>query len=141
MKSIGYVFTILDAFLCYSIVWHGQNNKSYMLQISSSAIQEIKRIQRNKKEPDIPLRLRINSGGCSGLFYELKLEDTINREKSDRPIEIDGINVVVDADSWQYVENLKIDYSEDLMGGGFRYHNPQAINVCGCGISFAIAGS
>ncbi|MGD1919758.1 MAG: HesB/IscA family protein [Pleurocapsa sp.] len=118
-----------------------------MLQISSSAVKEIQRIQRNKTQPDISLKLTVNSGGCSGLFYELKLEhqdssqdgDRANVPQSDRLIEIDGVKVVVDGDSWQYVENLEIDYAEDIMGGGFRFHNPLAKNVCGCGISFAIA--
>ncbi len=111
-----------------------------MLQISSSAAQEIKRIQHNKIKPEIPLKLSISIGGCSGLFYELKLENTANSD-SDRLVKIDGINIVVDPDSWDYVEDLKIDYAEDLMGGGFRFHNPQAKDVCGCGISFAIADS
>ena len=106
-----------------------------MLQISSSAIDEIKRIRRNKSQPDIPLKLSVSSGGCSGLFYVLQLENTTN---CDRLIEINGVNVAINNDTWQYIENLKIDYSEDLMGGGFRFHNPLAKNVCGCGISFAV---
>ena len=110
-----------------------------MLEISSSAAKEIKRIQANQTQPDISLKLSISSGGCSGLFYELKLEDTSNAQ-GDRIIEkINGIDLIVEEDSRQYIENLRIDYAEDLMGGGFRFHNPQAKNVCGCGISFAIA--
>ena len=111
-----------------------------MLKISSSAVKEIKRIQSNQTQPDLPLKLSINSGGCSGLFYELKLEDAGNTHKDNRSKKrIDGIDLIVDDDSWQYVENLRIDYAEDLMGGGFRFHNPEAKNVCGCGISFALS--
>ena len=110
-----------------------------MLEISSSAAKEIKRIQRNQTKSDIPLSLSISSGGCSGLFYELKLEHTIDASKSERTIrKINGIDLIIDDDSWQYIESLKIDYAEDLMGGGFRFHNPKAKNVCGCGVSFAI---
>lgn len=118
-----------------------------MLQISPSAVKEIQRIQRNKIQPDSSLKLTISSGGCSGLFYELKLEnkersknsDGINIQSTDRLIEVDGVSVVVDANSWQYLEYLEIHYAEDIMGGGFRFHNPLAKNICGCGISFAIA--
>ena len=110
-----------------------------MLQISSSAVNEIKRIQRNQKQPDSLLKLSINSGGCSGLFYELEFEARGNLPDSDRSIEkIGEIELIIDNNSWQYIENLKIDYAQDLMGGGFRFHNPQAKKVCGCGISFTV---
>lgn len=112
-----------------------------MLEISSSAVKEIKRIQCNQAQPDVPLKLTISSGGCSGLFYDLKLDDPDSHDfpESDRVIEIDQVKLVIDGDSWEHIANLRIDYSEDLMGGGFRFHNPQAKDVCGCGISFAIA--
>jgi iron-sulfur cluster assembly protein len=120
-----------------------------MLQISSSAVNEIKRIQRCKNQPDTHLKLSISPGGCSGLFYDLRLENAANLDKklgslddltnSCRLLEIDGISLIVDYDSWQYIESLKIDYAEDLMGGGFRFHNSQVKNVCGCGISFTQA--
>ena len=113
-----------------------------MLEISSSAAREIKRIQGNQTQPDISLKLSINSGGCSGLFYELKLENINNASEGDRIVrKINGIDLIVEDNSWQYIENLKIDYAEDLMGGGFRFYNPKAKNVCGCGISFAIAAT
>ncbi|MDJ0595821.1 MAG: iron-sulfur cluster assembly accessory protein [Pleurocapsa sp. MO_226.B13] len=116
-----------------------------MLQISSSAVKEIKRIQQNRQQPDAPVKLKIISGGCSGLSYQLQLEDIADSDGSNAPLlearclEINGIRVLVDQKSWKYLKNLKIDYAEDLMGGGFRFNNPQVKDVCGCGISFAIA--
>lgn len=118
-----------------------------MVEISPTAAREIKRIKSNK-HPDSSLRIMVKSGGCSGLFYELKLDsgeiaqDRSNSSNSstasgDRLLEIDGISIVIDSESWIYLENLKLDYSEDLMGGGFRFHNPTVQNTCGCGISFA----
>ncbi|MCC0175708.1 iron-sulfur cluster assembly accessory protein [Waterburya agarophytonicola K14] len=111
-----------------------------MLQISSSAAQEIRRIQRNQQQSDFLLKLSINFGGCSGLFYKLHLQDgDLDNlpSSSDRLLEIDGINIIVDRDGREYLENLTIDYAEDLMGGGFRFHNPLVKDVCGCGISFS----
>lgn len=135
-----------------------------MVEISSTAVAEIERIKHNRQMSDSLLRLRVKSGGCSGLFYDLELEDiperlrddlapldhlldkesdsphsaaSETRNLQDRKIEIKGIHLIVDAQSWRYVEHLKLDYSEDLMGGGFRFYNPQIENTCGCGISFA----
>ena len=139
-----------------------------MVEISLTAVAEIERIKRNRhRSSDSFLRLRVKSGGCSGLFYDLELEDTPETSQdnldhqldeegdyphsrvdartganaipalNDRIIETQGIQLIVDAQSWQYIEHLKLDYSEDLMGGGFRFHNPRIKNTCGCGISFA----
>lgn len=107
-----------------------------MLTFSPAAIREIKRLQQSRQQPDTILELKVSSGGCSGLFYVLDLVSS-PKSPSDRSIEIDGISVLVDSKSWQYIENLKVDYAEDLMGGGFRFNNPQAKQACGCGISFA----
>ncbi len=110
-----------------------------MLQISPSAAREIQRIQKNKLQPDTLLKLTIISGGCSGFFYQLQIDSKNNIEDvAVRSLELNGIKISIDETSWQYVENLKIDYAEDLMGGGFRFNNPLAKDVCGCGMSFAI---
>ncbi|BAZ46654.1 iron-sulfur cluster assembly accessory protein [Chondrocystis sp. NIES-4102] len=116
-----------------------------MLEISSIALQEIKRIKSNSKMSDSLVRLEVKPGGCSGFFYNFKLEDIEAKDKitdsstpsQDQLIKIGNLELAVDLQSWKYIENLKIDYSEDLMGGGFRFHNRDAKNVCGCGISFA----
>ena len=138
-----------------------------MVDISPTAIKEIKRLQLNRKIPDSFLRLTVKSGGCSGLYYDFEFDDqtstnadlgaesrqggtevsslkgenlhsrTSAHQESDRLIEVNGISLVVNTQSWKYVEHLELDYSEDLMGGGFRFHNPQSKKTCGCGISFS----
>lgn len=119
-----------------------------MIHISPTAAKEIERIKLNReKESDSSLRIAVKSGGCSGLFYDLELENAVATQagadlsgfSKEHQLEINGISIVVDPISWKYIENLQLDYSEDLMGGGFRFHNPQVKNVCGCGISFAEA--
>lgn len=113
-----------------------------MLHLTPSAIKEIKRLQRSRQQPDTILELRVSSGGCSGLFYQLNLASCPDFSASetnstgDRYWEKDGIKILIKSASWKYLENLKIDYAEDLMGGGFRFNNPLAKKVCGCGISF-----
>ncbi|MEM8672613.1 MAG: iron-sulfur cluster assembly accessory protein [Cyanobacteria bacterium P01_G01_bin.67] len=115
-----------------------------MVEITPTAAAEIKRIKLNREIENGSLRLKVVSGGCSDLYYDLKLESTSAKQNlsshGDRLMEINGINLLVDPQSWKYVENLKLDYSEDLMGGGFRFHNPKLTNICGCGISFAKLG-
>ncbi len=120
-----------------------------MLEISPIAAKEIKRLKLNSSIPGSLLRLKVKSGGCSGYFYDLKLENLTDTHSGnnvnesvasqDLWLEIDTIAIAVDPESWKYIEHLKIDYSEDLMGGGFRFDNPQVKNVCGCGISFTQA--
>jgi iron-sulfur cluster assembly protein len=112
-----------------------------MVNISPAAVEEIERIKLNRQIPDAYLRLVVKSGGCLDFFYDLTLESKVKidepqTDKSDRLLEINGISLVVDPQSWKYVEFLKLDYAEDLMGGGFRFHNPQSKKTCGCGISF-----
>lgn len=112
-----------------------------MIDISQAAAKEIERIKLSREQPDSRLRLKIKSGGCSGLLYELGLEkleiQDLDSPSSDRIFEISGVAIVVDKKSLSYIENLKLDYSEDLMGGGFRFQNPHATANCGCGLSFA----
>ena len=117
-----------------------------MVEISPTAIAEIKRLQSSREIPSSCLRLSVKTGGCRGLVYDLKLEQLesipeTTTKPSDRSLEIAGITLKIDPQSWEYSEHLKLDYSEDLMGGGFRFHNPRLKNSCGCGISFAIIES
>lgn len=116
-----------------------------MVAISPTAIEEIKRLKLNRQVPDSPLRLSVDSGGCFGLYYSLKFDEqrptddnlSLEETESDHLIEVDGVHLVVNSKSWKYIEHLQLDYSEDLMGGGFRFHHPQLKKTCGCGISFA----
>ena len=107
--------------------------------LAPTAVAEIERIKLSRKSLDIYLRLSVKSGGCLDFFYNLSLETKINNsesQNSDRQLEVKGVNLIVDEHSWEYIQHLKLDYAEDLMGGGFRFHNPQHQKTCGCGISF-----
>ena len=113
-----------------------------MIHISKNAAQEIKRIQLSHQKPDSALRLTVKEGGCSGFFYDFQLDSSSPEENSptqgtELHFESNGISIVVDRHSYVYLEGIKLDYSEDLMGGGFRFHNPNVSSSCGCGISFS----
>ena len=114
-----------------------------MVDISPAAVTEIRRMQRCRQLPDSLLRIAIRPGGCLDFFYNLSFESQHKKSdfelNGDLLIQARGINLVVDSQSWKFVENLKLDYAEDLMGGGFRFHNPQTKKACGCGISFTVS--
>lgn len=109
-----------------------------MISITPSAIKEIKRIQSQKKTSSdtFTLKLAVSPGGCSGMFYDLSLVNMPLDPTEYHRLEIEGINLSINSESLDYIENLKLDYAEDLMGGGFRFYNPQITDICGCGISF-----
>lgn len=108
-----------------------------MIQLSSSAAKEIQRLLSKQNNPKAFFRLQVAAGGCSGLLYNMGFDKAI--ASSDLVFNCTGISVVIDATSCEYVKELRIDYSEDLMGGGFRFHNPSAIASCGCGNSFSVS--
>lgn len=105
-----------------------------MIHLSPAATSEIIRLQA-KQQSNQRFRLAVKPGGCSGWFYDLSFDDQI--QEGDRIFDLDHLQVVIDAQTCDYVKGLAIDYSEDLMGGGFRFHNPQSVASCGCGNSFA----
>lgn len=107
----------------------------YMIQISPVATQEILRLRSQQSHNDAFFRLGVELGGCSQWVYKMAFEQQLQSDDTVYPC--NELQVVIDSHSLAYVQGLRIDYSEDLMGGGFRFHNPQATHSCGCGHSFA----
>jgi len=110
-----------------------------MIELSSSAIAEIQRLRTCHSDPAAFFRLQVQPGGCAGLSYITKFETQL--ESSDHVQQSKGIQIAIDSHSAQYLNHLTIDFSEDLMGGSFRFHNPNAKKSCDCGVSFSIDDS
>jgi iron-sulfur cluster assembly accessory protein len=108
-----------------------------MIRLSHAAISEIVRLKAKRQKPDLKFRLSVQPSSCLALAYAMTF-DTITYP-DDQLYDYSGIQVVVDAKSLIAVNGLTIDYSEDLMGGGFRFHNPNASQSCGCGNSFSLS--
>ena len=85
---------------------------------------------------DVGLRVGVRGGGCSGFQYALALDE---RRDEDHVFDAQGIRVIVDPASLQYVDGSTVDYTESLMGAGFEVQNPNVVASCGCGSSFRIA--
>ncbi|AFY38708.1 iron-sulfur cluster assembly accessory protein [[Leptolyngbya] sp. PCC 7376] len=105
-----------------------------MIQITPTAAQEIKRIQRSRNVPDSFLRLSIAKGGCLDFIYQFSLE--MEPQEGDRQYSSRNIKILVDPSDETSLADLNLDFSEDLMGGGFRFSNPIATKICNCGQSF-----
>lgn len=86
------------------------------------------------------LRMGVRNGGCSGLSYvmDFSTADDIQEEDEVDNYVNEGIQCVVDAKSLLYLYGLELDYSDDLIGGGFKFFNPNAEESCGCGSSFGV---
>ncbi len=108
-----------------------------MIQLSPTALAEILRLKERSQISHSRLRVKLLSGGCLDFSYSLEFDETIHLE--DQTYNCGSIQVVVNADTLSHMGGLVVDYSEDLMGGGFRFHNPHAVQSCGCGNSFSEA--
>jgi len=107
-----------------------------MLTLSPSAIVKVKDIFAEENIPDLKLRVFVQGGGCSGFQYGFTLDETA--ELDDWNLEFDGVQVIVDSFSGQYLQGASIDYKEDISGSRFVVSNPLAQSTCGCGSSFSI---
>jgi iron-sulfur cluster insertion protein len=106
------------------------------LKISSDAVIRINELLASKDNPNLMLRVYIQGGGCSGFQYGFQFDE--NQQDDDISIEQEGIRVLVDMLSLQYLGGAEIDYKDDLMGRRFLVNNPNASTTCGCGSSFSI---
>lgn len=103
--------------------------------LSDRAARRIAKILTKEPEGSM-LRVAVNGGGCSGFQYEFAL--TRERNPDDLAIEKDGVTVLIDEVSLQYVTGSEIDYADELIGATFKIHNPNATASCGCGTSFSV---
>ncbi|MEO0786143.1 MAG: iron-sulfur cluster insertion protein ErpA [Pseudomonadota bacterium] len=103
--------------------------------LTEAAAQRIKAILA--KQPDAKLlRVSVDGGGCSGFSYKFELEDAQNTD--DLLVERDGVGVVIDEMSLEFLRGSEIDFTTELIGAAFKINNPNATASCGCGTSFSV---
>ncbi|MEB3357858.1 MAG: iron-sulfur cluster assembly accessory protein [Synechococcales bacterium] len=108
-----------------------------MIQVTHAAIQEMSRLQSKQAvSPTVNVRFGVAPGGCETVHYTLSFNASTTDD--DQVVLIGPLQLVIAKAHQAYLTDVTIDYSEDLMGGGFRFHNPQAQSTCGCGNSFSI---
>lgn len=106
------------------------------LTITEAAADKAKALLASSNQPNGALRVAVRNGGCSGMRYELLFDET--RCEGDAELEFFGLAVWVDPESASFLENVTIDYSDDLNDAGFKIQNPGASETCGCGESFSL---
>ena len=108
-----------------------------IITLTERAAKEVKKIIQDMNEGDKFLRVGVKGGGCAGYQYLLNLDDTTNPEK-DILDEQDGIKIIVDNRSALYLQDVTVDFHEDISKRGFVFNNPQSTGRCGCGSSFTM---
>lgn len=107
-----------------------------MIVLTDAAAAEIRRLAQNSGMTDAMVRFGVETGGCSGLQYSMDFTQTANAE--DQVFAGSDVTVVCDPKSLALIDGLEVDFSDKLVGGGFRFHNPKATGSCGCGTSFRL---
>ncbi|MFN8614231.1 MAG: iron-sulfur cluster assembly accessory protein [Vulcanimicrobiota bacterium] len=106
-----------------------------MVTLTDAAKEQVARLIKENSMEDSVLRMGVRGGGCSGLSYTLGFDK--DKSEYDHLFEFDGgIKVAVDMKSMLYLKGTELDYTTDLLGGGFKFNNPNARKSCGCGSSF-----
>ena len=105
------------------------------LNFSDSDATKVAELIAEEGNPNLKLRVFISGGGCSGFQYGFTFDE--NEEDGDTCVENQGVRLLVDPMSFQYLTGAEIDYREDLEGAQFVIRNPNAQTTCGCGSSFS----
>lgn len=105
------------------------------MRIDQSATDKIKELIAEENNPNLKLRIFVQGGGCSGMQYGFTFDESQNDDDFD--FENDGVTLLVDSMSMQYLQGAEIKYIEDDMGSNFTIKNPNAETTCGCGSSFS----
>jgi len=105
-----------------------------MITLSERAVTELRTLIEQEAK-DAALRVWVAGGGCSGLSYGMALDDGAP-EEGDQVFEQDGIKLIIDPLSLNYMSGSVVDYVDETLGGGFKIENPNATSSCGCGSSF-----
>ena len=105
------------------------------INVTETAQQQIRQLLQSQGKQGWGVRVGVKGGGCSGLSYTMDIAETA--EEKDKIFDYEGFKVFCDPKSYFYLGALSLDFSTDLMGGGFKFVNPSATKTCGCGQSFA----
>lgn len=107
------------------------------ITLTERAAKELKGLMEQENKTHASLRVWVAGGGCSGLSYGMALDED-PAEAGDVNLEHHGVKILVDEMSLRYMTGSVVDYVDDVLGGGFKIENPNAVKACGCGSSFSV---
>ena len=105
------------------------------LIFTDNAAAKVKSLIEEEGIPDLKLRVFVTGGGCSGFQYGFTFDEKVNED--DTVVDKNGVTLLIDSMSFQYLVGAEIDYQEGLQGSQFVIKNPNATTTCGCGSSFS----
>ena len=105
------------------------------LVFTDSAATKVRELIEEEGNPGLKLRVFVTGGGCSGFQYGFTFDEEVNED--DTTLDKNGVTLLIDPVSYQYLVGAEIDYSEGLEGSQFVIRNPNATSTCGCGSSFS----
>ena len=103
---------------------------------TDSAAEKVAQLIEEEGNPDLKLRVFVQGGGCSGFQYGFTFDEIVNED--DTTMVKNGVQLLIDSMSYQYLVGAEIDYKDDLEGAQFVIKNPTATSTCGCGSSFSV---
>lgn len=106
------------------------------LVFTDSAADKVKQLIEEEGNPELKLRVFVQGGGCSGFQYGFTFDEETNED--DTTMSKNGVTLLIDSMSYQYLVGAEIDYKEDINGAQFVIKNPNASTTCGCGSSFSV---
>ncbi|GAA4361925.1 iron-sulfur cluster insertion protein ErpA [Kangiella marina] len=106
------------------------------ITVTEAASKKVQQLIDEEENQQLKLRVFVTGGGCSGFQYGFTFDE--NQKENDMTIEKDGVKILIDSLSFQYLMGSEVDYTEGLQGSRFIINNPQAKTTCGCGSSFSI---
>ena len=104
--------------------------------VTESAARRVAELIEAEGNPELKLRVQVLGGGCSGFQYDFRFDSEVAED--DLIIERDGVKVLVDSVSLEYLRGSEFDYVEEMIGSSFQVRNPNATASCGCGTSFSV---
>ena len=105
------------------------------ISATEKAANHLNSVMKSNGKENYYLRMSVDGGGCSGMTYKMDFEK--DKSEFDKVFESNGLKIICDLKSWLYLQDVQIDYSDDLLNGGFKISNPNAERTCGCGTSFS----
>ena len=106
-----------------------------LLIFTDNAANKVKQLIEEEGNDELKLRVFVTGGGCSGFQYGFTFDEVVNED--DTAMERNGVTLLIDSMSYQYLVGAEIDYKEDVEGAQFVIRNPNATTTCGCGSSFS----
>ncbi len=109
--------------------------ENFPLVFTDAAVAKVRDLIIDEGNPELKLRVFVTGGGCSGFQYGFTFDEIVNED--DTAVEKEGVTLLIDPMSYQYLMGAEIDYTESIEGSQFVIRNPNAVSTCGCGSSFS----